>query len=255
MLKRYPVGSEVPAAEWEGLRFANDAGLMSPRPLALDASGEWFGSPALVIDAIPGRPDVAPKDANAYVNDVATAMANIHATSVVNAEGVLLRSHSVDRWTAPDDVPDGLLSRPVARRVVAALGDRLPRADRGEPVLNHGDLHPGNLLWRRGRLTGVVDWSSTRLGPRWWELAYFRMELAVLADVRAADLLLERYEAILGSRSPAQPVWDLLSLYNGHRFGHLWLMGYREQGRRDLTLQTVARRLTRLAERSLALLG
>lgn len=101
MLKRYPVGSEVPAAEWEGLRFANDAGLMSPRPLALDASGEWFGSPALVIDAIPGRPDVAPRDANAYVNDVATAMANIHATSVVNAEGVLLRSHSVDRWTAP----------------------------------------------------------------------------------------------------------------------------------------------------------
>ena len=31
-------------------------------------------------------------------------------------------------------------------------------------TLVHGDYWPGNLLWQRGRLTGVVDWEEPRLG-------------------------------------------------------------------------------------------
>jgi hypothetical protein len=100
-----------------------------------------------------------------------------------------------------------------------------------------------------------VDWTGTRLGPRWWEVAYFRVEAAVLTDVEVADAFLRRYEALAGLTSPDQPIWDLLCLYNGHRWGHLWLLGYQEQGRRDLTLQVMRRRLTRLTERVLAALG
>ena len=91
-------------------------------------------------------------------------------------------------------------------------------------VLNHGDFHPGNLLWKRDCLSAVVDWSATRLGPRWWELAYFRMELAVLADAWTTDMLLKSYEAKVGVESSQQAVWDLLCLYNGHRWGQRWLV-------------------------------
>jgi aminoglycoside phosphotransferase (APT) family kinase protein len=34
----------------------------------------------------------------------------------------------------------------------------------GSPVWVHGDLLPGNLLLRAGRLTGVIDWSGLGLG-------------------------------------------------------------------------------------------
>jgi aminoglycoside phosphotransferase (APT) family kinase protein len=104
-------------------------------------------------------------------------------------------------------------------------------------------------------LSGVIDWSHTRLGPRWWEVAYFRVELAALVDRRAADSLLRGYERSVGRSSPDQPVWDLVCLYNGHRWGALWWKGYREQGRRDLPLARMGDRLTRLARQSLASLG
>jgi aminoglycoside phosphotransferase (APT) family kinase protein len=54
----------------------------------------------------------------------------------------------------------------------------------GPPVWIHGDLLPGNLLVRDGRLTGVIDWGSLGVGdpacdliPAWGALA---------ADARAA---------------------------------------------------------------------
>lgn len=255
VLKRYPPGSDAPPLEWEGLAFAHGAGLPAPEPVALDQDGTWFGSPALVMAAAPGRPDLSPVDRRRYVEEVASTMARIHATDTTEASGALLRPPSAERWTAPEDVPDGLLSQDLAGLIVEALAARLEDADRGGTVLHHGDLHPGNLLWHGGGLSAVVDWSHTRLGPRWWEVAYFRIEAAVLLDARAADRLLSRYEAEVGAGSSDQPVWDLLCLYNGHRWGHLWLRGYQEQGRRDLTLATMRRRLDRLSRRALASLA
>ena len=257
VLKRYPAGRDLPSLEWACLVFVHGHRLPAPEPLALDQEGDWFGTPSLAISVVPGRPWLAPDDVARYVDDVVDALARIHATSVGDASGALLRAHAADAWVPPEDgVPAGLLGPALAERVVAAITEHVATADRGgNPVLNHGDFHPGNLLWRRGRLSGVVDWSHARVGPRWWELAYFRMELGVLTDQRAVTRVLQRYEAAVGVRSGDQPVWDLVCLYNGHRWGAYWLAGYREQGRRDLTLDTMRRRLDRLARRALADLG
>jgi aminoglycoside phosphotransferase (APT) family kinase protein len=255
VLKRYRAGSDRPALEWQGLTFAKDAGLKAPAPVAVDQEGLWFGLPALVMEAVRGRADLCPRDHTTYAEEVASTMVSIHSADTSTAAGALLRSHGVDEWQCPDAIPDGLLARRLAGRAIEALEASLRSADRGGTVMNHGDLHPGNVLWHRGRLTSVVDWTGTRLGPRWWEVAYFRVEAAVLIDVEVADALLQRYEAITGLTSSDQPTWDLLCLYNGHRWGHLWLLGYQEQGRRDLTLDEMRLRLTQVTERVLATLG
>jgi len=54
---------------------------------------------------------------------------------------------------------------PVRDDVVAVWDEALaaPRHD-GSPVWIHGDLSPGNLLLRDGRLTGVLDFSAMGLG-------------------------------------------------------------------------------------------
>jgi aminoglycoside phosphotransferase (APT) family kinase protein len=250
VLKRYRDAEDV-TAEWERLCFAHGAELPVPRPLAVDDAGAWFGTPAFAIDVVPGRPLLSPPDIDMYLDEVAGATARMHAAPVTNGTGRLLQPHPVDRWEAPASVPAGLLSRQMAARVIGALRDRLPAATRGEPVLNHCDFHPGNLVWQRRRLSGIVDWSAARVGFRWWDLAYFRVELALIVDVDAADELLARYERIVGASSPDQAVWDLLCLYNGHRWAHTWLTGYREQGRRDLDLETFQRRLRSLTRRTL----
>lgn len=254
MVKRYPSNSAWPALEWECLTFAARAPIPSPTPLALDQDGEWFGSPSIAMEVLPGRPDLKPVDVHQYVEDVVRALTVIHATPITNATGALRRPHSTQGWTTPDRVPDGLIVRETAERMLEAIGVRLSSAATGGTVLNHGDFHPGNLLWRRGRLSGVVDWSYARVGIRWWEVAYMRMEVALLVGVRAADVLLDRYEAAVGEESPDQAVWDLVCLYNAHRAAQQWLVAYREQGRRDLTLATIRRRLTYLARRALSCL-
>ncbi len=48
-------------------------------------------------------------------------------------------------------------------------GDRC-RAAGGPPVVCHGDVHPGNVIMRRGRPV-VVDWDTICLGPPQWDHA------------------------------------------------------------------------------------
>ena len=51
----------------------------------------------------------------------------------------------------------------------ARLESTLVAAPRGERVFNHGDFHPGNLLWRRDGLSGIVDWGHAKAaGYRGW---------------------------------------------------------------------------------------
>lgn len=45
------------------------------------------------------------------------------------------------------------------------------------PAFIHRDFHPGNVLWRRGRVTGVVDWQAASIGPAWADVAHCRANL------------------------------------------------------------------------------
>ena len=41
----------------------------------------------------------------------------------------------------------------------------------------HRDFHPGNVLWRRGTVTGVVDWPGACTGPAVADVAHCRVNL------------------------------------------------------------------------------
>jgi aminoglycoside phosphotransferase (APT) family kinase protein len=44
-------------------------------------------------------------------------------------------------------------------------------------VLVHRDFHPGNVLWRRGTVSGVVDWQAACTGPAVADVAHCRVNL------------------------------------------------------------------------------
>ena len=44
-------------------------------------------------------------------------------------------------------------------------------------MLLHRDFHPGNVLWRRGTVTGVVDWQGACTGPAVADVAHCRVNL------------------------------------------------------------------------------
>jgi aminoglycoside phosphotransferase (APT) family kinase protein len=74
----------------------------------------------------------------------------------------------------------------------------------------HGDFQHFNLLWARGRLTGVVDWSVASLGPPEIDVGHCRLNLAVLFSADRAERFRLAYGAETGRST--DPWWDLHAL-------------------------------------------
>jgi hypothetical protein len=43
------------------------------------------------------------------------------------------------------------------------------------------------VLWLGGRVTGVVDWVETSIGPAWLDVAHCSTNLAIVLGIDAAD--------------------------------------------------------------------
>jgi aminoglycoside phosphotransferase (APT) family kinase protein len=78
------------------------------------------------------------------------------------------------------DVYDGLSARqPVVEDAFALATGAAPDDDTA-PVLVHGDLGPGNFLFRDGVITGLVDWELWHLGDPMDDLASLWFRTCVL---------------------------------------------------------------------------
>jgi aminoglycoside phosphotransferase (APT) family kinase protein len=88
--------------------------------------------------------------------------------------------------------------------VRARLDLGLPRG--GAPRFIHRDFHPGNLLFRRGRFTGIVDWTQASVGPPEVDVSRTRVEMAMLTDRAVADEFLR----LTPCASTYDPLWDAL---------------------------------------------
>jgi aminoglycoside phosphotransferase (APT) family kinase protein len=73
----------------------------------------------------------------------------------------------------------------------------------------HGDVWPGNLLWRRGRLQAVIDWEDAAIGDPLADLANARLELFIAQGEDAMAALTRHYLALSEIDAAALPLWDL----------------------------------------------
>jgi aminoglycoside phosphotransferase (APT) family kinase protein len=248
VVKLYRPTDNTARLEWERLTFAQRADVPVPEPVALDGDGRWFGSPALVMSRLPGRADVRPADLDGWLRQIAQALVAVHETDTTGADGALLRPGNWGNREL-ELTPHGASSALVDRSVEAIRRHR-PGPD-GFPVLMHGDFHPGNIVWRDGTLTGVVDWSGARLGSRWFDLAYCRADVALLFGMRGVRRLTEHYVSIAGAEPMDLPVFDLMCGLAARRLGAQWLHSFRHQGCTDTSRQFAAR-VTPFLRRALA---
>jgi aminoglycoside phosphotransferase (APT) family kinase protein len=195
-----------------------------PEPIAADLESVWFGRPAVVMSWLPGRPDVTPKDTGSWVAALAQTLVQIHETVLDWAAGALTAPPPVGTWHPPAGE-----DHPLTAAAVSAVTARLPSLS-SERVLAHGDFHPGNVLWQRGRISGVVDWSAARLDARWSELAYCRADVCLLLGPDVADRLADEYSDIVGATSDDLAVYDVMWLFNIRHYAQVALDAYREQG-------------------------
>jgi aminoglycoside phosphotransferase (APT) family kinase protein len=233
VLRRFRQWGREPAAEIAGRTYRTlDAlaalDVAAPRPVWLDAAGEWFGTPALVMTREPGRAWMNPTDLTPWLEQFAGALARLHQ---LRLDGVDLRFlHTpeeqtarlftwMERHTAGDRHPDCEIVRETLR-------DWRARLRPAPTVLHHGDYWAGNTLWSRGRLTAIVDWDGATLGYPGMDVGYARMDLSVFRGLAVGDAFLAAYEAEAGGRIPQLAVWELLGAARALPDPERWLSAY-----------------------------
>lgn len=206
--------------EAAALRAVHDAGLPAPEPIATDADGRESGErPAILMTRLPGRLDVTPTDPEGWLRQIAATAVRIHDVQVVAPP---FRS----RIDAATPVIPTSATRPAVWE--AAFG--ILRQSPPEPAtcFIHRDFQHFNLLWQRGRLTGVVDWATSCTGPADFDAGHCRLNLAVLFGADWAERLRLAYEAEIGRA--IDPWWDLYAV-----------TAYSDEWRRFIPVQVAGR--------------
>lgn len=164
---------------------ALDGRALAPRLLAADPAAEACAVPTVMTTRRPGRPMVAPRHPQQWIGEMAEAVRAVHAIGTA--------------WSGLPDLtpwihtphPPPWSRRPEAwTQALAEISSRLPPG--GPARLVHRDLHPGNILLHRGRLSGIVDWEQACCGPIEADISRCRVQVACLADRDAADDLLDQ---------------------------------------------------------------
>ncbi len=193
--------------EAEVLTLLADSTVPAPRLVAADPEPTVCDVPALLLTRLPGHPPERLKDVEGFLTQLANVLQTIHAvdgrgTSVVPAyrryadPGRLV----LPAWLPASDAWERALE--VARRPPPA----------GPSCFIHRDYHPGNTLWLRGRLTGIVDWTRASWGSPSVDLGHMRWNLAVEHGPEVADRFLEIYRDLGGEVSGSLWYWDLVTV-------------------------------------------
>jgi aminoglycoside phosphotransferase (APT) family kinase protein len=255
IVRRY--GAYTQAAEPEAcqrefriLGVLTQMGQPVPAPLLLDAEGGPFGAPTIVMSRLPGRPLLVPHNLADYLTQMARALVRLHTLPVDDFAFLPDQRVYVERALQPDRRPSE--ADPLQASVWAAAHDRWSKVARNNErrAVLHGDYWPGNLLWSRQRLVGIVDWEQPRLGDPTKDVATCRGDLSILFGLEAADAFLQAYLTAGGSVDNLD-FWDLLIATWAVREIGGWATVYPRLGRPDLTPALAERRIRQFATRAL----
>ena len=187
----------APAREVEALEYARRHGLVVPAVIAADPHGADVGDgiPALLMARVPGRAQASPD-----VHALAALAAQVHA---LRGAGF---GHRYFPWCRDTSTtPPRGCRRP--DRWAQALELWRSAEPAYEECFVHRDFHPGNVLWWRGTVTGVVDWANACVGPSGIDVTTCRWNLQDWAGEKAATSFLTAYEELTGQ--PHDRYWDV----------------------------------------------
>jgi aminoglycoside phosphotransferase (APT) family kinase protein len=178
--------------EARALQFVEQIEVPTPQLLAVDPTGDGAGVPALLMTRLPGRVDWWPKDMERWLRRMADVLPKVHAAPLPPS-GIIC---PYAPYAQTSYQPPVWARRPkVWERAVEISSAPPPEM----PVtLVQRDFHPGNVLWRRGAVSGVVDWQATSIGPAVVDVGHCRANLLAF-DRGVADRFTALWEQASGT--------------------------------------------------------
>jgi aminoglycoside phosphotransferase (APT) family kinase protein len=178
---------DIVTREATALRLAATSGVPTPELLAEDPNGHEADVPTLVMSLLDGRPEWEPGARRQFVAEMADAMVAVAGVKV--PPGLAVRP--ISRYEQASYGPPRWATRPkVWERAAEVFLRPIPIDD---AAFVHRDFHPGNLLWSRGHLSGIVDWQAACLGPSSIDPGHCRLNM-LYYDASLADELRRAWE-------------------------------------------------------------
>jgi aminoglycoside phosphotransferase (APT) family kinase protein len=253
VLRQYPPGSvalqTVMEKEIANLKVVAGSQLPVPSILAADVAGVATGGvPSLLMTRLPGHVHLNPAEHRPWIETIAEFAAHLHS---VDLPAPTFRPWT-DSWIAPlgqFQVPNGAQKPAVWQAAFDAM--EAPPPEDGAVFL-HCDYLPVNLLWSRGKITGLTDWNGIHRGSRAIDVGQCRRYLASLYSPEWAEQLSSLYESIAGAT--LHPWWDLYTLLHHDNNGPKSI--YRQvAGRRPVDVSGMTARVEVAVGQALQRLG
>jgi aminoglycoside phosphotransferase (APT) family kinase protein len=195
------------AREAAVLDLLADSPAPAPRLVAADPEGTVCDVPTLLLTRLPGRPPGLPGDMGAFLAQLAEALPAIHAVD----SGARARIHAYRNY---NDLRSAAPPRWSSQPQLWERALELARMDppQGRQCFIHRDYHPDNTLWARGRLTGIVDWTSASWGAAAVDTGHMRWNLALSYGLDAADEFLRLHRSVAPDAPDDQHYWDMVTV-------------------------------------------
>jgi aminoglycoside phosphotransferase (APT) family kinase protein len=224
VVRQFPVGDAAAARETQVLRVLDGLGEdLAPTVLGSDLAGRWSECPTTIISWLDGEAQITPSDPDAWAAQLGRGLARVHA----------FPSDRLDGLPSVFDRSGGSRAA-LAGPAAEGIRSRWPQITASSGALAHSDYWSGNVVWRDGVLTGIVDWSGAARGPRGFDVGWCRLDLYLLFDERVADIFLAAYEDAVGQPLADVALWDGWALARSYDAVTSWVPNYQPLGRADL---------------------
>jgi aminoglycoside phosphotransferase (APT) family kinase protein len=217
------------ADEFKLLQILQAEGIPGPSPYYLDQAGNIFVRPLLVTEYVEGETVFSPVELDGFISQQAIHLAHLHQIGqtrgkqwdlsfLPRAEAIYARRLQNRPAPMNDALGEG--------RVREVLETVWPVPQVNESVLLHGDFWLGNILWREGVLTAVIDWEDAAYGDPLADLAITRLEMLWMFDLQTMHNFTAHYQTLTDIDYGNQPYWDLGTVLRwGFRYIGDWVEG------------------------------
>ncbi len=238
--------ANIAVHEFSLLKILHAAGLPVAQPHYLDASGDIYPIPYLVLDYIEGATNFSPQNLPDFLQQSAELLAKIHQVkqSLPMEDSLALdflsnrAAHALWWIRYQPEQLDNMLDEGRLRDTLRAL---FPLQQVNASTLLHGDFWTGNLIWRDEKLVGVIDWEDAEIGDPLSDLSITWLDVLWAFGKDAMYAFTRAYQALMPHLNYGNlSHWDLFAALRPANQLEEWAAAWVEYGRPDVTLTTMS---------------
>lgn len=195
--------------EARNLQLLERDAIAAPRLVAVDVDGSECDVPAVLMTRIPGHLELDPKELDPWLRRMAELLPPIHSI-----DPGLVHVQDWKVWDEDDlrkiQPPEWSTRKRDWERLIEIVSGPWPAYT---PRFVHRDFQHYNVLWSRGRPTGVLDWIDASVGPVELDFGHFRRNLVTDFGFEVAERFGHHYREVTGEEP--NPFWEALNLSPG----------------------------------------